>query len=351
MRFTMHRSELMDALSAPSKIALKAQVDYLACILVSVKGGLASFMANDMTNAAVASRNAFVEDEGRCLVPAKALTQSVKALPDEAVEAHCDGRDLKVRAGKATFSIRTLDPDLLPVFPMMEDAESFKVPSVDIANLVSGASYAASKDDSRPELCALRLRSENGSVRLISCDSYRIASDRTTLAVPDFEVLVPVGFLDDAAKEGDVTISTNGRQLRMAMDGLTKMTRAIEGSYPKVDAMWPETFTCEARVDVDDLRGAAKRAMAVSGSSALEVSLSDGAISFKRRKDGESLEDEIAAEVSGDPVAINVNAGYLLDAVTRFFQGKATIKVASPFKPLVIESGTQRALIMPVRVS
>lgn len=351
MRFTINKSELMDALSAPSKIALKAQVDYLACILISAKEGLASFMANDMTSAAVASRSAFVEDEGRCLAPAKAITQSIKALPDEAVEVCCDGQDLEVHAGKATFSIRTLDPDLLPVFPIMEDMESFKIPSIDIANLVASASYAVSRNDSKPALCALRLCSENGSLRLCSCDTYRIASNRTTIAVPDFEVLVPVGFLDDATEKGDVVISTNGKQLRMVMDGLTKITRAIEGAYPNADALWPEEFICEARVDVEDLRGSAKRAMAVSGNSSLEIAISDGAINFRRHKDGESLEDEISAEVKGSPVSINVNASYVLDAVMRFFPGKATIKVASPIKPLVIEFGTQRALIMPVRVS
>ncbi len=351
MRFSMHRSALLELLSAPASLAMRAQVDRHACLLIEVDDSHAKFSANDMVTGIETSGDAFVEESGKTLVSAKSLFNAIKSLPDQSILMSLENGKLIVKADRSVFEMKTLDASLYDPFPDMKSDGSVTVPADTLAGLIKSGGYAASKDPDRYVLMAIRLKVEDGRLIVTSCDSYRIAESEYEVDSEDFCVLAPVHIFDGMPSTGDITVSANRNQVKISGEGFKAVTRSIEGTYPNTDAVWPSSNGFMADIDRRLMASVVKRVDSVTGSKGIKLDAEGDGVSISKKSETEDAHDQISADIHAGSVLMCVNGRFLTDALSHMTADLVTIETdVSGLKPMVIKAGESRSLIMPVRL-
>ena len=105
---------------------------------------------------------------------------------------------------------------------------------------------AASRDDARPILTGVLLAAEEGGLRLVATDSYRLALrdlPGTSLLAEGKKVLVPARALGELTRvlsgAATVTLRLGADQANFEVGDVRLTTRLIEGEFPNYRAADP----------------------------------------------------------------------------------------------------------------
>ncbi len=268
---------------------------------------------------------------------------------DGRVACVVEGGVLVVACGRMVSRLAMVPADDVPVMPAPA-LSAFC--SID-ACCLPGVLAHASRDDSRPVLTCVRVELDGGSVRLAATDSYRlIVADRCgyAFAADAATILVPRWALACFVKSRDaVTLAVADGWCAITDGTRTILVRIVEGQFPDVERLFPEGLPILAQVRRDVLadalapfasRAGIRHPMVVeSGRFALDT--------------GEGSCMEAASPVTfegfeGD--RFGVHASFLLDAVEACGD-VVTLRMATPLRPLLLESAGVRIIVMPVRLA
>src|SRR3954452_5769325 len=113
------------------------------------------------------------ETDGVVVLPGKLAGEIVRALAGGAVLVYIDDEEASITSGRAEFTIRILPAEEYPRLP--EPAgDPLTIPAGHLAAALKQVVPAASSDDARPILTGVLLASEDGGLRLVATDSYRL---------------------------------------------------------------------------------------------------------------------------------------------------------------------------------
>src|SRR5437762_569326 len=127
-------------------------------------------------------------DSGVCLVPARLVTDIVRAVEPGAVSLESDDEELRIHAGRSQFAVRMLASADFPRLPLAGPGDNAGCEVTLDAGLLAEALRqvvrAASGDDARPILTGVLMAAEAGTsaergetgLRLVATDSYRLAA-------------------------------------------------------------------------------------------------------------------------------------------------------------------------------
>lgn len=125
----------------------------------------------------------------------------------------------------------------------------------ELHNVLSNALLCASKDDTLPVLCAIKLTEHNGDVLAQSTDRYRLAEvlGNAENVDPDLNALIPVALVKqviatlkmvvkkDAAKE-TVELWQSSETLTVRLSTGAVVTGVLcGGDFPKIRSLYPDT--------------------------------------------------------------------------------------------------------------
>lgn len=228
---------------------------------------------------------------------------------------------------------------------------------------VRAVSVFASKDDARPVLGAVAF----DSGEICATDSYRLAVEAVE-GGPDETLLIPAGPL--AAIAGAVDwVSVAGDSERVKVAGVIRATGGrveyrgpgVRGQFPKYRQLFPDAFTASAPLSpdaADTVKAASSVGMGRSG-TLVRLTL-NGRVEVDAESGGATL---APVEVSG-PVRwsegtpeeverIGANGDYLRSGIEYAdgTLGNPVLRTNGPLRPLLIEAGERKALVMPVRLA
>src|SRR5919106_6139882 len=134
--------------------------------------------------------------EGAVVLPARLVVDVVRALPgaEVSLELRPSEQDVEIRAGNATFHIRTLRLEDFPPLPEPDGDDQLDVPGPALVETVLKVARAASRDETRPVLTGILVSAGEQELRMAATDSYRLAVKDTLLEAPlasAFEANVP----------------------------------------------------------------------------------------------------------------------------------------------------------------
>jgi DNA polymerase-3 subunit beta len=374
MKFTTQRKDLLRALahvvpvSDPKStmpilgnVHLEADPDKLhGCLTAS---------ATNLEITATIDESVSVDDAGSLCLPARALLDRVKAMPEgELVFSTKDKTaTLKAKASARKFTLSGIPSGEFPSLPELAKPEwSHELPVLDLAELLDATSFSISSDETRLHLSSLCIEAVDGSLRAVSTDGHRLSlltlGDVPTR--PPRQILVPrsgiirIRALLESAK-GSVRLALANKLIWVTVDGGASLcVKTVDAQFPPYEQVIPKDAEVTVELDRKALLGAVK-AVSVSapqGSNGVKLTLSKSLLKLKTESsdDGEG-EDELAIDcnVNGSRT-YGMNCGYLVQSLDAIATDKVIMKLSGELDPVVMGPvGSKRdqvLCLMPMRI-
>src|SRR5881398_3978961 len=152
MRFTISREKLQEGLAAvTASIPAKTTLPVLANILVEATDKGIRLSGTDLDIAVTTEVAADVETPGAITIPAKKLSEIARELPPAPVRIAAAGEQrVTLECGRSRFKLLGLPRDEFPAFPAIKFADSWRIKSGTLQQLISHTSFAVSAEESRP---------------------------------------------------------------------------------------------------------------------------------------------------------------------------------------------------------
>jgi DNA polymerase-3 subunit beta len=373
MKFRVERDTLADAVAWTAKaLPSRPSVPVLAGVMLRVTAGKLRVSGFDYEVSSQVTVDVHGDSDGAALVSGRLLAEITKALPAKPVEVAAVGSSLELVCGSARFTLPTMPVEDYPTLPEMPSTAG-TIDSAVFASAVAQVAIAAGRDETLPLMTGVRMEIEGETIALLATDRYRLALREITWRPDDpqahMQALIPAKTMADTAKTlagtGEVTLALSRGGTGEGMVGFAGGTRRttsrlLDGDYPKVRSLFPDTHVAQARVSVAALTEVVKRVSLVAErTTPVRMSFSeDGLIVEAGGTDDARASEAMDATYTGEPMQVAFNPQYLLDGLSALDTPNAVLSFTDPRKPaLIVPANAEgeivpgyRYLMMPIRI-
>lgn len=368
MKITCDRGILKEGIQTVQRaVPLHPTLPILSNLLLEAKGSQLKLVATDLEMSMQCFIPVEVGSEGAITVPVRVIGDLVSNLPEEKVvlEVEEGGVVVKLRCGRSSYDVNGLSVEEFPLLPKVEGGVSFGIGSKLFKGMVERVIFsAASVTEGRVVLAGALLVIDEGNFRMVATDGHRLSFVSLTMGdLPEgVSVIVPTRpllelsrILSNQEKERvEVTVSEN--QVLFNLGSKLVSSRTIEGQFPDYQRVIPSDCKAKWRANVEELRGAMRRAVTVAreGTNTVKVAVKGEQLSISTfAQDVGQGEDLVGIEHEGEDLEVAFNVGYLLDVLARIESERVEVELSGELSAAVIRpEGEENCLyvVMPVRV-
>jgi DNA polymerase-3 subunit beta len=369
MKFSVSREKFIGSLGTAARgVSTRSAIQTLAGIRVDARqdGGI-ELQATDMELGIRVAAEGTVEREGTVVLPGRLLLDVVRSMPkdDLSVEYRSSQGDVELVSGPSRFHLRTLPADEFPKLPEIGEASIMRVPSRAFVETIERVARSASRDETRPHLTGVLVSASEKELRMVATDSYRLSVKETSLDEAldgTLEANVPARTLQELARisqaEGgdQIEVVALEHQVIFRVVGVTLSSRLVEGRFPNYKQLLPDQFEHELRVSRPELLEVVRRISLLAQKNApLRMRFADGALEVSAQTPdiGEASES-LPIPFDGEPLEIGFNPEFLRDGLESAESEELILKLISPLRPGLIQSGDDGGfiyLVMPIRLN
>lgn len=325
MRATCTRKDLYQGVQTVSRaIAGRNAWPILNNILVRTEEGQLRLTAFDLELGMECTVPATIEEQGSLTVPARLITEVLSTLPDADVQISVDEQNaVNVKCEKSDYTLLGLPPDEFRPLPEIPEGRGFEITQATLHDMITQTVFAVSADESRAILTGTLLTLEGDDIKLVSTDGYRLAMRNSPVAKAAGEgsCIVPRRALDELSRlldEADtpVVVSIADSQIKFVVDGITIVSRLIEGQFPNYERIIPTECDKKLTMSTEDFLGRVRRASIVARENANRVILrteGDQLILTAESGDVGKAYEELEIVKEGEDIEIHFNAKYLIE--------------------------------------
>lgn len=365
MKFRCERDRLVEALGAAGRAVANrgGALPVLAGVRAELTGNRLKLTGSDLELTIETQVEVAGEADGVAVLPSKIALDVVKSLGDPRVEVSCQADEATIVAGRFESSIRLLPADEFPRLAMPAD-DAVTISAGEFATALHQVVPAASADDARPILTGVLLAAEEGGLRLVATDSYRLAVrdiPGASIMGEGQSVLVPSRALRELERllgsAEEITLRLGEREASFEVGDLRLTTRLIEGEFPNYRGLIPASHPNQLTVGRETLVEAVRRVKLMAREPNTPVRLAmtaDGLELVAITQDVGQAHEQLDATYSGEELTVAFNPDYLLSGVEVSPGDEITLFTVDAQKPAVIRAqGADEFLylLMPVRVS
>lgn len=364
MRFSINKSELLNALTVVSKGASsRSTLPVLTGVFIQAQGSGLILQTTDLKRSIRYDVAALVDEPGVAVIPEKLLFEIVKNLPDAAVGFETHDTTVEVYCDNSSYTLKTLDASDFPPFPEVAAASQITIPFDDFCSMVKRTARVVSKDQSRAVLTGVLISVSDGVLRMVATDSYRLAVSETAFEGPvdDFEVIVAGGFLQEVASlpklAESITLGVAQNQVVFNYQNMVLINPRIEGNFPAYQKLIPSSYTTRSCFTTADLIAGIRRAGLVSSPGSpvrfdINADAKNAVISSAAQDVG-TAQETVPCEVDGENVEIGFNQQYILEGLQSVGSQEVFLDTLTSLKPGILRSASEESflyLVMPVRI-
>src|SRR5699024_755103 len=265
------------------------------------------------------------EQRGEVLVQGRLLSDIGPAQPNKAASSEREGTTLQVRAGNGRAALATLPVEEYPQLPTMPPVAGSVAADV-FSEAISQVTVAASKDDTLPLLTGVKIEISGETMTLMSTDRYRLALRELTWnpTTPGTELtaLVRGRTLHEVARSlatgGSVEIALSEDEsaslIGFEAGGRRTTSTLVDGEYPPVRRLFPDTSAITAVVSTASLIDAVKRVSLVAErNTPVRLSFTEGQVALEAGAGDDAQASEVLeAHLTGEDLVVGFNSGFLL---------------------------------------
>jgi DNA polymerase-3 subunit beta len=363
LRITCSKDDLVHGLTTVSRaLSTRTAIQILSGILLDASGSDLRLAATDMELSVRATVPAQVEGEGSIVLPGRTLVDIARLLPaDEVTLEHRAAESVvHVSSGSASYTLQTFNAEDFPRLPEVGEAPTFAVERAPLLETIGRVARAASRDEARPVLTGVLVQFAGDKLVMAATDSYRLAVKETSLdsAAAELEAIIPSRALQELARiAGDadeIGVGVQENQVIFSAGDVWLASRRIDGQFPNIRQLLPETFEYELTINRSELLDVVRRAaVMIQRATPLHLRFAEGELTVVARTQevGESRES-LPVPFVGDTLEIGFNAEFLKDGIEAIEGDDVKFKLISPLRPAVLEGedGDFTYLVMPIRL-
>lgn len=361
LKITCERDELASGLTVVTRaVSARSTVQVLAGVRLAASEEQLELAATDMELSLRATVDAEIDGDGIAVVPGKLLVDLVRLLPQGRVTLEHREGILVVSAPAYESRVNTYAADDFPRLPSRE-ASLTSLDTKSFLSTIDRVARAASRDESRPVLTGILVRFEGQTLIMAATDSYRLCVKETTLSQPgpELEAIIPARALAElqrlAVGTETVELGVHENHVVFHAAGSWLTTRRIDGQFPNVKQLLPDTFEAEVSLPRSELLDAVRRAAVMAQrNTPLRLRFAEGelVVSAQSQDIGETRET-LPIGYTGDPLEIGFNADFLREGLESLASEAVTMKLINPLRPGLItaEGDAFWYLIMPIRLA
>ena len=370
MKFSVSNSDLQKALLKVSGvIPSKSTLPILENLLFALSKNNLTITATDLEISMTVNLEVRGLEDGKIAVPARRLTETVRALPDIPVTFHADLTSNKIvmTTEDGEYKLTGEPSEEFPSIPEFEAEDEIAIESEDLRRMINKTLFAVSTDELRPSMMGILFQIKKNELRVVSTDGHRlvryIKKDFTSLKMQR-DVIVPSKALNLVAKsveEVENKIALNKSHVMVKFGTTTLISRIIDESYPNYESVIPTENDKELIVERDALLSSVRRVALYSSSTTRQIRFTLGKTEMKVSAEdidfGGEATEKLDCDFRGEGMEIGFNATYVLDILSHIDSDKVLFKLSTPTRAGIVHPEMQRdqedllMLVMPVRLN
>jgi DNA polymerase-3 subunit beta len=367
MEFKIRKDEFLRGLYLAHGIAdRKSTLPILANVLLRTDGKDKLLCgATDLNVTTLVTLGAKIEKEGGLTVGARQLYEIVKGLPGDEVHVRRTEQNwAEIRAGKVEFKVVGLSDRDYPKLPAISEAQTFKVETAALRDMIAKTIFSVSLDETRQHLAGVLFESDGAVARMVSTDGHRLSkASRPLPGGPKLaaSVLIPrKGVIElrraIETREAPVEIGIHDGNFVLKADDVGISVKLIDGQFPPYDQVIPKenerAFTVSRLGFLDALRRVSL--MSSDKTSGVRIGLEKGKLRIESdNPDLGAAREEIDVVYKGAAVQIGFNARYFIDLLGEIETPEVRVELAGELDPAVVrpaDGSDYVCVVMPMRL-
>ena len=367
MEFKIRKDEFLRGLYLAHGIAdRKSTLPILANVLLRTEGKDKILCgATDLNVTTIVSLSAKVEKEGGLTVSARQLYEIVKGLPaDEVSVRRTEQNWAEIRSGKVEFKVVGMSDRDYPKLPAIAEAETSKVESAVLRDMIAKTIFSVSMDETRQHLAGVLFESDGTTARMVSTDGHRLSKvSRPLPGGPKLAtgVLIPRKGMTELrraieTREAPSAIGVHEGNFVLKADDVGLSVKLIDGQFPPYDQVIPKdndrAFVVSRLALLDALRRVSL--MSSDKTSGVRLVVEKGKLRIESdNPDLGAAREEIDVPYKGAPVQIGFNARYFLDLLAEIETPEVRVELSGELDPAVVrpaDGSDYVCVVMPMRL-
>jgi DNA polymerase III subunit beta len=367
MEFKIKKDEFLRGLYLAHGIAdRKSTLPILANVLLRTDGKDKLLCgATDLNVTTMVSLSAKVEKEGGVTVDARKLYEIVKGLPDDELRVRRTEQNwAEIRAGKVEFNVVGMSDRDYPKLPAIAEAQTFKVDSAVLRDMIAKTLFSVSMDETRQHLAGVLFESDGATARMVSTDGHRLSKVARPLpGGPKLAsgVLIPrKGVIElrraIETREAPSAIGVHDGNFVLKADDVGLSVKLIDGQFPPYEQVIPKDNDRAFVVSRLALLDALRRVSLMSSDKTSGVRLALEKAKVRIESDNPDLgaaKEEIDVPYKGPAVQIGFNARYFLDLLAEIETPEVRVELSGELDPAVVrpaDGSDYVCVVMPMRL-
>ena len=363
MNISCLQENLAKALATVGRaIPTRTTLPITECVMLYTENGALRMRATNLECEVATMIGAQVEEPGAVAIPYRRFADLVSSLPPtrvdieiQTVEENDDGTPgrsqasaiAKVTADRSVTHLNTMPADSFPPARSMEGGTVIKVDAAALRNAVSMTQFSTGgKQDNRPALQGILMRTRQSDVTLVSADGFRLSINTipSTKECEDMDLIIPVRTMVDVHRLSggqsgavEITVAADQAAVQFQMDEAVLNSQLIKAEFPAFERLVPDSYTTSVTMDLEDFRSAVQTAnvFAKDGSGIIRMEIdqkeNQGAarmrLSARAEQAGDNTREIDIDQLEGDPARIAFNCRYLQEICSAMGKGKITFEM------------------------
>lgn len=366
MKISCTQENLQHGLNLVSHLATKnVNLPILSNVLLKAENTGLVLASTNLEMAIRCKVRSKVDIEGVFTVPANLLTNYIGLLNTERIDLEVEGPELKIISENQKTKMRGEGGAEFPIIPEVTREQEYILKKQDLTEGLSQVVFAASLDDTRPEIAGVLFDFTALGLTLAATDSYRLAEKKLNLnkGGKEQKIIIPQASLSEllrvlsAVHEEEIKIYVTENQVLFSVGEVELISRIIEGNYPDYTQIIPKQYKTTIFLHKTEFTKVIKGASLFSKAGINDVNLhfspekQEITISAVNNQLGESVM-RIAGEITGDSNDIVFNYRYLLDGLSNLSGEEIKLEILDNSNPGLFRARQGEDylyIIMPIR--
>ena len=226
MKFICERQKLNEAVTNVQRaVSSKSTMPALEGILIKAEQDHIDLCGYDLEIGITTSVNARVSEKGSIVINAKLFSDIIRKMPENEISIETNDKLMVyIVSGKVDYKIIGISADEYPELPSVTGSENIYIDGETLNSMIRQTKYAIADNDIKPAHKGSLFEIENGNIKVISVDGYRLAIRNEKINYDgEKSFIVPGKSLSEVTKliseeTKDVTITIGGRHIVFHID-------------------------------------------------------------------------------------------------------------------------------------
>lgn len=328
----VNKKDLEAAVATAYKaISSKSPLPVYSHFLVEGRNGSVKISATDGRFSIEFVIAAEISQEGAFTTPAKIFQELIGLLPDEPIVLIHENDVFEIRSSISSHKLKTLPAGEFPQIPSFYDNTNFKIKKSDFTALIKSVLFAAaSQNETKAILTGVLAAVEDNRLRLTATDGKRLAFNSCEMENDSGyagSFVIPGKNLSEIAKsvkpsdDDFIYVGIEKGKVFFRMDNIFMVSGLLEGRFPNVEQVIPQTHEKTVAVDGAQLMLAIKRASVTAQDkdmqSLIVLDISENLMKVKSNTpDVGSALEELPCRLEGENIEIAFNGKFFIDILS-----------------------------------